>query len=199
MTEPKFQQSPVLKRLFSSRVRVRLLTLFLLRPELRNHIRALASEVGAQYNAVWKELKNLEQAGLLKSETSAGRKIYGLNPQFPLIPELRNIFLKTVGAGDLVNQTLVEFDGIVKAFIFGSFVEGEPDAESDLDLMIIGDIDVSRLAPAVRKMEEILAREVNYILFTTSDWESRIEEGDPFVMNVREAPKVMLIGSHDGI
>ena len=65
--------------------------------------------------------------------------------------------------------------------------------------MIIGDIDVSQLAPVVGHMEEILAREVNYVLFTPTDWESRLEEGDPFVMNVRDAPKVMLIGSHNGI
>ena len=199
MAKTEFQQRPLLERLFSSRVRVRLLTLFLLRPELRNHIRALASEVGAQYNAVGKELRNLEQAGLLKSETSAGRKIYGLNPQFPFIPELRNIFLKTVGAGDIVRQTIGGFDGIDKAFIFGSFAEGEPDAESDLDLMIIGNIDVSRLASAVMKIEEILAREVNYVLITPSEWESRLEEGDSFVLNVRDAPKVMLIGSDNGI
>lgn len=199
MTENEFPHSPLLERLFSSRVRVRLLTLFLLHPESRNHIRALASEVGAQYNAVWKELRNLEQSGLLQSETSAGRKIYSLNPQFPLIPDLRNILLKTVGAGDLVRQTLSGLDGIEEAFIFGSFAEGEPDAESDLDLMIIGDIDVSQLAPVVGQMEEILARDVNYVLFTPTDWESRLEDGDPFAMNVRDAPKVILIGSHDGI
>lgn len=82
-------------------MRVQLLSHFLLHPETRDHIRALASQVDAQYSAVWKELNNLEEAGLLKSETLGGRKIFTLNSQYPILPELRNIILKTVGAGDL--------------------------------------------------------------------------------------------------
>ncbi len=199
MPEVDLQQNPLLKRLFSSRVRIQLLSHFLLHPEARDHIRALASETDAQYSAVWKELNNLEGAGLLQSESVGGRKIFTLNSQFPIIPELRNILLKTVGAGDLVRESLEDLEGIEVAFIFGSFANGEPDVSSDLDIMLIGDLDVAQVTPVIDEMENMLARDVNYVSFTQEEWESRLEDGDPFVTNVRDAPKVMLIGTHDDI
>ena len=199
MSQANLQQKPLLERLFSSRVRIQLLSHFLLHPETRDHIRALASEVDAQYNAVWKELNNLEEAGLLQSETVGGRKIFTLNSQFPIIPELRNILLKTAGAGDLVRESLKDLEGIEVAFIFGSFAEGEPDADSDLDIMLIGDLDVAQVTPVIDEMEKMLARDVNYVLFTQEEWKSRLEDGDLFVTNVRNEPRVMLIGSQDDL
>jgi predicted nucleotidyltransferase len=199
MSETENQQSLLLERLFSSRVRIRLLTIFLLHPDEQYHIRAIASEVNAQYSAVWKELKNLEDAGLLQSEKTAGRKLFRLNPQFPIISELRNILLKTVSAGDLVRNALYGVEGVEQAFIFGSFAEGELDAESDLDLMVIGDVDVGQVAAMVDEIERMLSREVNYILFTREEWDSRLADGDSFASNVRSAPKVMLIGNQDGL
>jgi predicted nucleotidyltransferase len=193
------QENMLLVRLFSSRVRVQLLSHFLLHPDARDHIRALAKEVDAQYSAVWKELNNLEKAGLLQSEEVGGRRVFKLNPQAPIIPELRNILLKTTGVGDLLRDAFQGLEGIEMAFIFGSFAEGTADAESDLDLMIVGDLDIVQVTPIIDKIEERLARNVNYILLTQEEWESRIVNEDPFLTNVIEAPKVMLIGKQDGL
>jgi predicted nucleotidyltransferase len=186
-----------LERIFSSRVRIQLLSHFLLHPESRDHIRALSSMINAQYNAVWKELNNLEAAGLLRSEKSGGRKIYSLNRQSSIVPELRSILLKTVAVGDFVREGLGELEGLELAFIFGSFASGEIDPESDLDLMLIGDVDVTRIAPVIDELQNLLAREINYVCFSREDWEDRLENGDPFVENVRGDPKVILIGEEN--
>jgi predicted nucleotidyltransferase len=199
VTGANIRQNQFLERLFSSRVRVQLLSHFLLHPETRDHIRALAAQIDAQYSAVWKELNNLEEAGLLISESLGGRRIFTLNSRYPIVPELRNIFLKTVGAGDLLRGSLKDLEGIDVAFIFGSFAEGEADADSDLDIMLIGNLDVARIAPVIAKIEEMLDRDVNYVLFTQEEWESRRKDEDPFVTNVRDAKKVMLIGTPDDL
>jgi len=187
----------MLERLFSSRVRVRLMTLFLLNPDIPYHVRELSRQVDANYSAIWKELNNLEQVGLLISETMMNRKVYHLNTSFPLLPELRSIVLKTVGAGDLIRQTLNDFDGIEAAFIYGSFAGGEPDLQSDLDLMIVGEVDLSGLSSTVAAMEEQLSRPVNYILYSKEEWKSKVEAGDPFILNVMKGDKIMLIGAID--
>lgn len=199
LAELKLQQDLVLERLFSSRVRIQLLSLFLLHPDRREHIRALASEIEAQYSAVWKELNNLEEAGLLVSEEVGGRKVYALSPDSPILPELRNILLKTLGAGELARDSVTDIEGLEAAFIFGSFAEGEVDAESDLDLMLIGDPDVAQVAQVIDDLEGRLAREVNYALFTLEEWNSRLEEEDPFATDVRAGAKVMLVGSEDDL
>jgi len=192
-------ETPLLERLFTSRVRVKLITLFVLHPEREYHIRALESVVGARYSAIWKELKNLEQAGLLLSKSDGGRRVFRLNPSYPLLGELRSILLKTVAAGDRIRQALADAQQIQAAFIFGSFAGSDSDAESDIDLMVIGDVDLARLSAAVSELESNLAREVNYVLFTPEEWHSRLEAGDPFSVNVLEGPKVMLIGSEDAL
>jgi predicted nucleotidyltransferase len=187
----------MLERIFSSRVRVSLMTLFLLHPDVGFHIRELSRQVDANYSAVWKEVKNLEQVGLLFSEDTMGRKVYRLNTAFPILPELRNIILKTVGVGDLIRQALDNVGGINTVFIYGSFAGGEPDMESDLDLMIIGEIKLSELSSSIAAIEEELARPVNYIIYSQEEWKSKVKERNPFILNVLEGEKIMLIGSVD--
>ncbi|OGO18907.1 MAG: hypothetical protein A2Z14_11180 [Chloroflexi bacterium RBG_16_48_8] len=187
----------MLEKLFSSRVRVRLMKLFILHPDGHYHARELSRQVDANYSAIWKELKNLEQVGLLISETMMNRKVYRLNSAFPILPELRSILLKTVGAGDRIRQALGDLEGIEAAFIYGSFAGGEPDMHSDLDLMIIGEIDLSELSSSIAAMEEHLARPINYIIYSQEEWKSKVEERDPLILNVLKGDKIMLIGSAD--
>lgn len=180
-------------------MRVRLLTIFLLSPDSQFHARPLTRLVGAHYNAIWKELKNLERIGLLLSQTSPTIKSYRLNPHFPILPELRAIILKTAGVGDAIRQALSQFNDVQAAFIYGSFAAGDMDNASDIDLMVIGSIDLSRFAPLVSKLEKGLGREVNYVAYSTSEWREKIQKRDAFVANILVAPKIMLIGSEDAL
>jgi predicted nucleotidyltransferase len=92
-----------------------------------------------------------------------------------------------------------DLEGIQVALIFGSFAEGEIDAGSDLDLMLIGNPDVAQVTQVIDDLEGRLAREVNYTVFTRDEWDSRLEGEDPFATDVRDAPKVMLVGSEDDL
>ncbi|MBM3133720.1 MAG: winged helix-turn-helix transcriptional regulator [Chloroflexi bacterium] len=56
--------------------------------------RELAQRLGEHFNAVWQELRNLEEIGLVKAEEEARRKYYVVNTAFPLYPELRALILK---------------------------------------------------------------------------------------------------------
>jgi predicted transcriptional regulator len=88
----------MLEALFSSRVRVKLLELFWTSPENKYHSRELARIAGERQNAIWRELQNLEEAGLLRSEMRGNRKEYGVDKAAPLYPELRRLILKATGA-----------------------------------------------------------------------------------------------------
>jgi len=189
----------VLQALFSSRVRVRLLTIFLMNPETSFHASALTQTVQAHYNAVWKELNNLERAGVLLSESSANTKAYHLNPRLPILSELRSIILKTTGAGDHIRKALDDLGPIDAAFIYGSFAAGDMDRQSDLDLMIIGQVDLNRLAPIIARLEKELGRAVNYIAYAPDEWRARCAQREPFIANVLASPKIMLIGDEDAL
>jgi len=83
----------MLEALFSSRVRVKLLELLLSTPDTKHHSRELARTLGERQNSVWRELQNLEEAGLLRSETHGNRKEYVIVKESPILPALRRLIL----------------------------------------------------------------------------------------------------------
>jgi predicted transcriptional regulator len=85
----------MLERLFSSRARVKLLELFLLRPEREVHVREICRRTGLNINAVRRELANLEEIGLLTSCRKGNALFYTVNIAFPIYQELVSIFLRT--------------------------------------------------------------------------------------------------------
>lgn len=189
----------MLERLFTSKVRINLLAQFIMHPDARYHVRGLERAIGSQYSAVWRELQNLEQAGVVVSEEDAGRRMFRLNEDYPLLAELRGMIIKTLGAGDRIRDLIGEIDGIQFAFIYGSFADGQVDAYSDLDLMIIGDADFTKLSGAIADLETELRRTVNVVRFSFQEWRSKLEAEDAFVSEVFRSPKIMLMGSEDDL
>ena len=91
----------MLDRLFSSRVRVKLLSVFLSHPERRFYGRELERITAEHQNAIWRELRNLTEIGLLTAQTEGKMKYYLVNTRFPLYAELRALVLRaTTGQAD---------------------------------------------------------------------------------------------------
>ena len=187
----------MLQALFSSRARVKLLTHFFLHPGERFYARGLARGLNEHYNAVWEELGNLERAGLLHSEREAGVKYYRLDPEFLLYPELKSIVLETAGLGLLLREALGRLGTVEVAFVYGSVAAGREDPLSDLDLMLVGQVDLQALATLIAELEDRAGRAINYVVFTVEELGERVASGDPFIQNVLAGPKVMLIGDEN--
>lgn len=189
----------MLQKLFSSKVRVALLTYLFSHPDEQFYARELARHLGEHYNAVWRELNNLEALGLLTSEGDAGVKYYRPNPTFPIYEELRRIILKTTGLGDVLRQEVGRLGAVEWAFVFGSVAAGDEDLLSDLDLMLIGNVNLMALSEVVARLEDQLGRAVNYLVLSKPELDQRLAENDPFMTDVMAGPKIMLIGEEDGL
>ena len=189
----------MLQALFSSKARVKLLTHFFSHPEEQFYARSLARQVEEHYNAVWQELNNLERVGLLVSEWDANVKYYRLNPDFPIYDELKRIILKTSGLGQSLREALDHLGTVEWAFIYGSVAAGEEDSLSDVDLMLVGEVDLMALSAVIARLEDQLGREINYLVSAPAELAQRLADGDPFINNVLAGPKVMLIGDEDAL
>lgn len=187
----------MLQSLFSSRVRVKVLTELFSHPDQSFYARSMAREISEHYNAVWQELNNLERIGLLISEYDANVKHYRLNSDFPIHDELKRIILKTSGLGQAIREGVRGLSTVEWAFIYGSVAAGEEDLLSDVDLMLVGELDLMALAEVIGRLEDQLGREINYMVLTRTELARRLAEGEPFVENVFAGPKVMLIGAED--
>lgn len=189
----------MLENLFTSRVRVRLLTLFFTHPTETYYIRQIARLTGETYNNVRKELQNLTKLGLIKAERRANSLYYQANINHFLFSELKSIILKTEGVGDLLRKTLERLGQIRVAFIYGSTAKGNELALSDVDLMVIGDVNLDVLDNVVDRIEEKIGRSVNYTLFSIEEWRQRVAQRQSFVTDVLNHEKIFLIGDQSDL
>lgn len=189
----------MLQKLFSSNVRVALLTHFFSHPDEQFYARELARQLEEHYNAVWRELNNLEAIGLLASEESASVKHYRLNPAFPIYEELKRIVLKTTGLGQVLREDLGRLGTVEWAFVYGSVAAGDEDLLSDVDLMLVGEVDLMALSEVIARLEDQLGRAINYVVLSGPELAQRLAEDDPFMANVMAGPKIMLIGEENGL
>jgi predicted nucleotidyltransferase/predicted transcriptional regulator with HTH domain len=187
----------MLTRLFTSKVRVEILGAFFSHPDKDLYVREIERITGADYRNVSKELRNLQQIGLLMSRKEGNVKYYSVNKHFLLFPELKSIFLKTRGIVAVLSQSLAPADVIEFAFIYGSVAAGDDTAQSDIDLMVVGDISLEELIKLLNVPEDMLGREINPSLYSMEEIKKRIRNEDSFIVNVMESPKIMLVGKEN--
>ncbi len=169
-------------------------------PERAFYLREVVEAAGTGVSQVQKELDNLTRAGLVMREPRGNQVWFRANPASPVFAELKSLAAKTFGIADLVRDALRPFSKkIVAAFIYGSVARGEHDAASDIDLLVVGDVAPSRLAPAQQKLGQVLGRRVSLVVFDTAELRGHLEAREHFVGNVMAQPKIWLYGSEDAL
>lgn len=188
---------PALKRLFSSSLRVKALSHFFMHPGESFHVRGIAGILEESAGTLARELTNLEAAGVLASRAVGNQKRYSLCKDSPIHDDLRNIFLKTTGAGEELRKALQKLPGVELAFIYGSFASGDAHPASDIDLMVIGDVSDRKLAPPVARVERLLGREVSYTVYAREEARKRLGRKGDFVHEIFSGRRIVVIGGAD--
>ena len=189
----------MLKYLISSRPKRKLLSLFLTHPEEKFYIRQLERLVSEPVGAIQRELPKLEKMGLVKFEIGNGRKNYFLDKTCPIKEELKSIILKTIALGERIKELIKKTKNIKYAFIYGSVAKGEEDIKSDIDLMVIGNIDEIKLQEKIQQIESKISRTINYTLMNIEEFKKRLNEKEPFLMRILRDRKIEIIGSENEI
>ena len=96
----------LLKQLFVSKVRIKILSIFLKDLTSSYHVRALVRLTNEEINAVRRELIKLEEIGLLKSAKEGNKRTYRLNKTCSIIYELRTVFFKQSEVGKKIITSL---------------------------------------------------------------------------------------------
>jgi predicted nucleotidyltransferase len=175
--------------------RRRVLGMLLLHPEESLHGREIARRAGLPAGTLTRELKRLAEAGLLNCERRGNQLLYSANRQSPIFEELAGILRKTSGLTDVVAEALKSLmDHIEVAMIFGSVARGAETRGSDVDVLIIGAVDYGSVVDALYPAQQRLTRDINPKVFTPREWESKLKEKDPFVLEVLSSKRIFLIG-----
>jgi hypothetical protein len=98
-------------KLFSGKIRLKLLTKLLLNPSTKVFLRGLERDLGVSSNTVRTDLNKLSEMQLIEEQNhhaddNAKLKQYGANTKHPLFNSLRGIILQHVGLDKIVDSTL---------------------------------------------------------------------------------------------
>ncbi len=180
-----------------SNVQQRVLGLIFGQPDRSFYTSEIVRTVNSGTGAVERELRRLQDSGLVTVQWIGNQKHYRANPDSPVFGELKSLVLKTVGlAGPLAEALRPDADKIQAAFVFGSVAKGSDTAASDIDLMVIGDdLDYSDLYTALQGAESKLHRKVNPLFLRRQDWQRKVSRNDSFVQRISTQPKVFIVGS----
>ena len=162
-------------------------------------MKRVAAQILAEYAAsgkvAWSELtiERIEQV-LIGLEEPCPHALDALRG----LVDAREVRRLGVRREDRIERALADCGDRIRAtFIFGSSARGEQGAESDIDLMVIGDVTLKDLTPGLKKAEQELGRQINVAVYSPADWVRRCRERNPFVTRILKDKKEFVIGGQD--
>lgn len=149
----------------------RILRVLLMHPDCQYSFSDLVRLAGRGNGATQRVMERLEVSCLVLKSARGNQRRYSINRAHPIHMELRSICIKTFGLADLVSEELEPLKPqISEAFLFGPVARGSDRPDSDVDLMIIGEVDIFDLGSCVSLLETRTARTINLNLYTTQEW-----------------------------
>lgn len=172
----------------------RILDYFFINPDEKLYVNELSRKFGLDKRNLVRKIKELEEEGILQSETRGNLKFYSANKDYPLYKEYKKIILKTVGLEDKLKRILQDTAGIQKAYIYGSYPQGKMGAHSDIDLLIVGNHDILQLQKGLNKIQGEIDREINSVNMDKGEFEKRVRKKDHFIQGILHKKHIKLIG-----
>jgi predicted nucleotidyltransferase len=179
-----------------SKVRQDILVVFFSHPAREHYLRELERLLGYSAGNIRRELLKFKAENLFKTRQAGNLIYYSVNENHALYHELISIVFKTIGVAGSLRDVLGKFKEISTAFIYGSFASKSENSGSDIDVMIIGDINISTLNQSICTLERKLGRDVNTTIYSRKEYLAKKRESGGFLRDVLDKPKIMLIG-HD--
>jgi len=180
--------------LFSKTQRA-LLTLFFTQPEQSFYLRQIVRITRIGQGAAQRELARWAEAGLLIRTRRGYQVYYQANPASPVFAELKALTIKTSGVVDVLREALNGLSGrVLAAFVHGSFAQGTEKPDSDVDVVVVGEVSFKEVVATLHGAHEQIGREINPTVYSENEFRKKLRAGHHYLTTVMTAPKLFLIG-----
>jgi predicted nucleotidyltransferase len=124
------------------------------------YLHALARHLDVTPSSLQRDLASLTEAGILRRRRDGNRVYYGADPACPILGALRELLLKGARPEVLVRESIEEIRRRIvegfspeKVILFGSQATGDAGDDSDVDVLVVMDVEGSTLhkAAEIRK------------------------------------------------
>lgn len=190
----------MIEQLFGSKTRVKLLQLFYSNPNRSFYVREITRKIDEQINSVRRELANLLSIGIISSDTTNNRLYYEVNQAYEYYEPLAKIF----GGGTVTTAETAlkdnELSGIKSlgnvdiAIYTGKFTRDEL---SGIDILIVGDVNQTKVAKFITELESKEGKELRYALMPLKEYKYRKQVNDRFLSNIFASKKQILVDKHN--
>jgi predicted nucleotidyltransferase len=178
-----------------SRNRRALLGLLYGHPDEQFYLREIVRFCGGGVGAIQRELKQLTEAGILRRTVRGNQVYFQASADCPVFEEMKGILAKTAGAADILRAALAPMaDRISVALIVGSVARSQQRAQSDIDLLVIGEAAFGEVVATLADAQIRLRREVNPTVYPPDEFSAKIRAGHHFLKSVLKREKIFLIG-----
>lgn len=193
----------MLEQLFGSKTRVKLLRVFFREPDRSFYVRELSRLIGAQINAVRRELELLLDIELVREAAApeqmdvskAGatlRKYYGLHTDSVLYPEMQALLIKarSLGQQKFIDDLKKKIGKPELILLTGIFTG---DQRAQTDILIVGDVKERSLARLIKQYEKDTGAEVRYTIMSIDEFEDRRHMMDKFLYSLFETTHTKVV------
>jgi len=189
-----------LSDIITSKVRIKVLELFLSNLKEMYHVRGIVREIKEEINAVRRELERLEQAGFLKKEARGNRLYYWVRNDYPLYGDLISMSAKSSGLGAEIIDNKNKIGKISFVMFSGRFARRKDrKADDDVDILVVGEVVLPELAALIRTEEGKRGKEINYTVMSREEYEFRKKRRDPFLLGILSGSRTMIIGDEEDL
>jgi len=176
-----------ISKIFWSKCRAKILEKLFLEFESWNndwfHMRALSRELDEQINSIKRELDNLTEIWVLKYKQELKKKIFFINPNFYLLNEFINIFVKSYNPICKIKEFFKPKNELELILINESLkYKLTKDWKNLLDIFLIWEIDKESLSNFLSSI--FFWKKIKFAIITTEDFFHRLEFWDKLIKNI---------------
>lgn len=206
-------------QLFGSKTRVKLLKLFYSNPNRPFYVREITRKIDEQINSVRRELANLLSIGIIVSDSNDNKLYYEVNQKFEYFAPLTDMFggkvstkrkqaittplatdQPTISASpssdDTDSDEIRTLGNVELAIYTGQFTR---DNSVDIDLLIVGDVNQSKVHKFVAELESREHKDIRYTVLTSNDFAYRRQINDRFIVTVLDSKKQVIVDKYNVI
>jgi len=189
---------PSIASLFSSPAILEVMSLVLTQHSRDFFQNEIAKKSQFRLLQVQRALQKLVAAGIVTRSSRGKRPVYSANQSHPMFSEFRMIGLKSFGLSDHLKSIILPLLSQVDlAFVFGSIAQGTENASSDIDLCVVGSVNLMDLAQCLEPASLFLEREINPVLFTSCEFREKVKAKNRFIQDLVSSQKIWLVGCND--
>ena len=189
---------PLFSHFFTNQSLIDVVLFFLLNPNEEVYLAQVVNSTGKALIQVQRTLKRLLDSGLVEKTTHKRKTYYKANLKHVAYEDVKNLVIKAKIFSPTFKDDITYLNKKVRyGFIYGSVAKSTHTPQSDIDVLLIGDLSYYDAGSFIFKLGRELAQEVNVVILSLDKLLQEIKNKNSFTSRVLQEPKIWLFGDRN--